>query len=175
MILITGMYNVHPYSMETPLVENIPGVEAGSAYTQAALGTVFGDFGGAFVAVGIFFFAFTCLLAYYYIAETALLYLDQKLKYPILSMILRVVFLVVVFTGSVQSASLMWGLGDIGFGSMCYLNLIAIVFLSKPALRALHDYDRQKQAGLDPVFDPRQAGVENAEFWIEYMQQHDKH
>ena len=28
-------------------------------------------------------------------------------------------------------------LGDIGFGSMCYLNLIAIVFLSKPALRAL--------------------------------------
>ena len=57
MILITGMYNVHPAGMETPLVENIPGVEAGSAYTQAALGTVFGDFGGAFVAVGIFFFA----------------------------------------------------------------------------------------------------------------------
>ena len=58
---------------------------------------------------------------------------------------------------------------------MCYLNLIAIVFLSKPALRALHDYDRQKKASLDPVFNPRQAGVENAEFWIEYMQQHDKH
>lgn len=174
MILITGMYNVHPVGMKTPLVENIPGVEAGSAYTQAALGTVFGNFGGAFVAVGIFFFAFTCLLAYYYIAETALLYLDQKLKYPILSMILRLVFLAVVFTGSVQSASLMWGLGDIGFGSMCYLNLIAIVFLSKPALRALHDYDRQKKAGLDPVFDPRVAGIENAEFWIEHMQQHDR-
>ena len=174
MILITGMYNVHPVGMKTPLVENIPGVEAGSAYTQAALGTVFGNFGGAFVAVGIFFFAFTCLLAYYYIAETALLYLDQKLKYPILSMILRLVFLAVVFTGSVQSASLMWGLGDIGFGSMCYLNLIAIVFLSKPALRALHDYDRQKKAGLDPAFDPRVAGIENAEFWIEHMQQHDR-
>lgn len=174
MILITGMYNVQPPGMETPLVEHIPGVAAGSAYTQAALGTVFGDFGGAFVAVGIFFFAFTCLLAYYYIAETALLYLDQKLKYPILSMILRVVFLVVVFMGSVQSAGLMWGLGDIGFGSMCYLNLIAIVFLSKPALRALRDYDRQKKAGIDPVFDPREAGIDNADFWIGYVQQRDK-
>lgn len=68
----------------------------------------------------------------------------------------------------------MWGLGDIGFGSMCYLNFIAIVLLSKPALRALKDYDRQKKAGLDPIFDPRVAGVENADFWIEYADQHKK-
>lgn len=174
MILITGMYNVQPPGMTTPLVEHIPGVAAGTAYTQAALGTVFGDFGSVFVAIGIFFFAFTCLMAYYYIAETALVYLDKKLKFPVLKIVLKIVFLLVVYWGSVQSADLMWGLGDIGFGSMCYLNFIAIVLLSKPALRALKDYDRQKKAGLDPIFDPRVAGVENADFWIEYADQHKK-
>ncbi|WP_274572294.1 sodium:alanine symporter family protein [Neisseria leonii] len=172
MILITGMYNVQSPGMDTPLVANIPGVAAGAAYTQAALGTVFGSFGGIFVAVGIFFFAFTCLMAYYYIAETALLYLDQKLKYPLLGRALRLVFLAVVFAGSVQSAGLMWGLGDIGFGSMCYLNLIAIVLLSRPALRALRDYDRQRKAGIDPVFDPRAAGIDGADFWVEYARRH---
>lgn len=174
MILITGMYNVQPPGFDAPLVENIPGVAAGAAYTQAALGTVFGGFGGTFVAIGIFFFAFTCLMAYYYIAETALVYLDQKLKYPVLNTVLRVVFLIVVFTGSVQSAGLMWGLGDIGFGSMCYLNLIAIVLLSKPALKALNDYDRQKKAGKNPVFDPREAGIDNADFWVGYADRHGK-
>ncbi|SUC31562.1 Na+/alanine symporter [Providencia rettgeri] len=67
--------------------------------------------------------------------------------------------------GSVQSVSLMWSLGDIGFGSMSYLNLIAIVFLSKPALRALRDFERQEKLGVDPVFDPKVAGIENAELW----------
>ncbi|MDO5059765.1 MAG: alanine/glycine:cation symporter family protein, partial [Neisseria sp.] len=172
MILITGMYNVHVPGMAAPLVENIPGVAAGTAYTQAALGTVFGGFGGTFVSIGIFFFAFTCMMAYYYIAETALVYLDQKLRFPALNTALRVVFLIVVFMGSVQSAGLMWGLGDIGFGSMCYLNLIAIVLLTKPALKALNDYDRQKKAGLDPVFDPRQAGIDNADFWVDYADRH---
>lgn len=57
--------------------------------------------------------------------------------------------------GSVQSVSIMWGLGDIGFGSMSYLNLIAIVFLSKPALRALRDFERQTKLGVDPVFDQK--------------------
>lgn len=168
MILITGMYNVQPPGSATPLVENIPGIAAGAAYTQAAVSTVFGGFSHTAISIGIFFFAFTCLMAYYYIAETALVYLDKKLRFPILTTLLKVVFLFVVFMGSVQSADLMWGLGDIGFGSMCYLNFVAIVLLSKPALRALKDYDRQKKAGLDPVFDPRTAGIDNADFWIEY-------
>ncbi|STZ77429.1 alanine/glycine:cation symporter family protein [Bergeriella denitrificans] len=172
MILITGMYNVQPPGAEVPLVQYLPGAQAGTAYTQAALSTVFGGFGGTFVSIGIFFFAFTCLMAYYYIAETALVYLDRKLRFPVLKIVLKLVFLVVVFLGSVQSAGLMWGLGDIGFGSMCYLNFIAIVLLSKPALKALRDYDRQRKAGLDPVFDPREAGIDNAEFWIGYADKH---
>lgn len=172
MILITGMYNVIPNGVGAPLVENIPGIVAGTAYTQAAVSTAFESYGSSFVAIAIFLFAFTTLMAYYYIAETTIVYLDEKLRYPILKLALKIVFLAVVFIGSIQSVSLMWSLGDIGFGSMCYLNFIAIVLLSKPALKVLKDYDRQKKAGLDPVFDPRVAGVENADFWIEYSDKH---
>jgi len=170
MILITESYNVIPPGATSPLVEHVPGLVAGTAYTQAAVSTVFADYGSGFVAIAIFLFAFTTLMAYYYIAETTMVYLDSKLRYPILKLVLKIVFLVVVYLGSVQSVSLMWGLGDIGFGSMCYLNFVAIVLLSKPAIKVLRDYDRQKKADLDPVFDPRVAGVDNADFWIEYSE-----
>ena len=172
MILATGMYNVIPAGAATPLVENIPGIEAGTAYTQAAVSTVFANMGSGFVAIAIFMFAFTTLMAYYYIAETAMVYLDKKLRFPVLKLVLKLVFLAVVFVGSVQSVSMMWGLGDIGFGSMCYLNFIAIVLLSKPALKVLKDYDKQRKAGLEPVFDPREVGIDNADFWIEYSDKH---
>lgn len=174
MILITESYNVLPPGATSPLVEHVPGLVAGTAYTQAAVSTVFADYGSGFVAIAIFLFAFTTLMAYYYIAETTMVYLDSKLRYPILKVVLKIVFLVVVYLGSVQSVSLMWGLGDIGFGSMCYLNFVAIVLLSKPAIKVLKDYDRQKKAGLDPVFDPRVAGVDNADFWIEYSEKANK-
>lgn len=68
----------------------------------------------------------------------------------------------------------MWALGDIGFGSMCYLNFIAILLLSKTALKVLKDYDEQKKLGLDPMFDPRKVGIENADFWIEYSDKYGK-
>lgn len=165
MILVTNMYNVFPDGSATALVEYVPGVAAGTAWTQMAVSTVFTSAGSGFVSIAVFLFAFTTLMAYYYIAETTIVYLDRKLRYPILKLILKFVFLIIVFMGSVQSVSLMWSLGDIGFGSMSYLNLIAIVFLSKPALRALLDFERQEKLGVDPVFDPKVAGIENAELW----------
>ena len=171
MILSTGMYNV-----TTPegvaLVENMPGIEAGTAFTQAAVSTVFSQYGSGFVAIAIFLFAFTCLIAYYYIAETTLVYLDNKLRYPIFKHLLKLIFLIVCFSGSVQSVGMMWALGDIGFGSMCYLNFIAILLLSKTALKVLKDYDAQMKLGVNPIFDPRKAGVDNADFWIGYSDEH---
>lgn len=171
MILSTGMYNV-----TTPegvaLVKNMPGIEAGTAFTQAAVSTVFSQYGSGFVAIAIFLFAFTCLIAYYYIAETTLVYLDNKLRYPILKYLLKLIFLIVCFSGSVQSVGMMWALGDIGFGSMCYLNFIAILLLSKTALKVLKDYDAQMKLGVNPIFDPRKAGVDNADFWIGYSDEH---
>lgn len=171
MILSTGMYNVAGPD-GTMLVENMPNVAAGTAFTQAAISTVFLDFGPAFVAIAIFLFAWTCLLAYYYIAETTLVYLDNKLRYPYLKTILKIVFLIICYVGSVQSTGMMWALGDIGFGAICYLNFIAIVLLGKIAFKVLKDYDAQMKKGLNPVFDPRKVGIDNADFWAGYSDKH---
>jgi AGCS family alanine or glycine:cation symporter len=47
---------------------------------------------------------------------------------------------------------LAWTFGDIGVGLMAWLNVIAILLLRKPALAALKDFKKQKDAGLDPVW-----------------------
>lgn len=165
MILSTGSYNVLPPGAEVPLVEHLPGVKAGAAWTQQAIASVLPGVGAGFVAIAIFFFAFTCLMAYYYIAETTLVYMQEKLGFRVPSLLLKLVFLAVVALGCVQTADMMWGLGDIGFGTMCYLNLIVIVLLTRPAVRVLKDYERQKKAGVDPVFDARACSIQGARFW----------
>lgn len=151
----------------TLLANHLPGVAAGTAFTQTAVSTIFADFGAGFVAIAIFLFAFTCLFAYYYIAETNLVYLTKKSN-PTLKTVLKVVFLVICFFGGIQSAGMMWALGDIGFGAMCYLNFVAIVLLSKPAFKVLKDYDEQKKQGIAPVFDAKKVGVDGAKFWENY-------
>ena len=166
MILITGMYNVIPDGKDA-IVKTMGNVEPGPIYTQQAVETVVTGFGPLFVSIAIFFFAFTTLLAYYYIAETTLTYLDHKLKFKWLKTVLKIGFLIMVYIGSVESASLLWNLGDLGIGSMAWLNLLAILLLSKTALKVLRDYETQKKEGKDPVFNPKKVGIEGVEFWEE--------
>lgn len=166
MILVTGMYNVTPEGKE-PIVTTMGTVEAGPIYTQQAVETVLPGFGPLFVSIAIFFFAFTTLLAYYYIAETTLVYLDRKRTMQWPKIALKVVFLIMVYVGSVESASFLWALGDLGIGSMAWLNLIAILLLTKPALQVLQDYEMQRKAGKEPIFDPRKLGISGADFWEE--------
>ncbi|PGE94190.1 sodium:alanine symporter [Bacillus pseudomycoides] len=166
MVLITGMYNVIPEG-KSAIVKNMGNVEAGPIYTQQAVETVMTGFGPLFISIAIFFFAFTTLLAYYYIAETTLTYLDHKLKFKWLKTILKFGFLIMVYVGSVESASLLWNLGDLGIGSMAWLNLLAILLLSKTALKVLKDYETQKKEGKDPIFAPKKVGLEGVVFWKE--------
>ncbi|UYZ13383.1 alanine:cation symporter family protein [Brevibacillus sp. WF146] len=164
MILITGMYNVKPDGA-APIVNNLGDVEPGPIFTQQAVETVFPGFGAPFVAIALLFFAFTTIMAYYYMAETNLAYLNRYVKRTWSEYALKIVILGVVFYGSVKTASLAWTLGDIGVGSMAWLNIIAMLLLTKPALAVLKDYERQKKEGKDPVFDPVKLGIADADFW----------
>lgn len=164
MILFTGQYNVvNPAGGF--LVENVPGVEIGSEYTHLAVNTHFPGVGASFVAVALFFFAFTTIMAYYYIAETNLSYLTGKRGTKGFVWGLRALILVATFYGAVKTAESAWTLGDIGVGIMAWLNVIAILLLRKPALRALKDYQTQRKAGLDPVFSAKKLGIPNADEW----------
>lgn len=175
MILFTGMFNTVGADGKTMIVNNLPGVEGGPGFTQAAVETVLPGFGAGFVAVSLFFFAFTTIMAYYYMAETNVAYLLNERNSKVPMLILKLVLLASTFYGAVKTAGLAWALGDIGLGLMVWLNLIAIVILTKPALIALKDYEAQKKQGLDPVFNSKKLGIKNADFWEEeYQHQDDK-
>jgi len=170
MILITGAYNVIPESGEV-IIQNLPvGTEINSpAFTQLAVESVMGGFGKTFVAIALFFFAFTTILAYYYIAETNVAWVRRTFKFPHELTILKIAITVSVFYGTIRSADLAWAMGDIGVGLMAWLNIIGILilfFMGSPALKALRDYERQKKEGVSKyTFNPEELGIKNADFW----------
>jgi AGCS family alanine or glycine:cation symporter len=164
MVLSTGKYNVqHPDG--SMIVNNLPGVATGPAYTQAAVESMIPGFGATFVALALMLFAFTTIVAYYYMAETNVQYINRNVHKPAIVLALKFVIMGAVAYGALRSATLAWALGDTGVGLMAWLNIIAILILQKPALIALKDYEAQKRAGLDPVFDPVKLGIRNALFW----------
>lgn len=152
MILFTGQFNVlHPDGGF--LVENLPGIAIGPEFTQNAIAVHFPTIGAGFVAVALMFFSFTTIMAYYYIAETNLSYLQKNdtQKWPI--HVLRILIIIATFYGAIRTAQVAWTFGDIGVGLMAWLNIIAILLLRKPALEALKDYKKKKDAGEDPDYD----------------------
>ncbi|MCP5233427.1 MAG: alanine:cation symporter family protein [Zoogloeaceae bacterium] len=166
MLLTTGMYNVQGPD-GAMIVSGLPGIDAGPGYTQAAVEFMLPGFGSTFVALALFFFAFTTMVAYYYIAETNIAYINRKVHRPWLYFVLKIGLLGAVTYGSVRTAGAAWDLGDVGVGIMAWLNIIAILIIQKPALIALKDYEAQKKDGKDPVFDPEKLGITNAGFWVE--------
>ncbi|MBP9215127.1 MAG: alanine:cation symporter family protein [Chitinophagaceae bacterium] len=182
MILLTGMYNVKGGDGKLVVDHGVYYVQDGekhvdgsATYTQAAIDKAFSGketfeegyigAGSYLVAVALFFFAFTTLMAYYYIAETNVAYLTQAKGSPPLMLLLKIGILAATFFGCVRTAKIAWDLGDMGVGIMAWLNVIAIIILQKPALASLKDYERQKKEGKDPVFNPVTLGIKNADFW----------
>ncbi|MCR8745326.1 alanine/glycine:cation symporter family protein [Romboutsia lituseburensis] len=177
MILMTGSYNVIGEG-GAMIVENLPGAEIGPIYTQTAVSSLIPGFGEAFVAIALFFFAFTTLMAYYYIAEVNVTYICKKITGGSSSKLginlLRIVLLGAVAFGCVKTAALAWTLGDIGVGSMAWLNIVAILGLSNIAMKCFKDYESQLKSGVpreEIYFDPKKLGIENADFWVERNKQ----
>ncbi|HFD2060067.1 TPA: alanine/glycine:cation symporter family protein [Serratia marcescens] len=166
MLLITGLYNVQgPEGVA--LYTGIAGVAAGPGYVQTAMESMMPGFGSYFVAIALFFFAFTTIVAYYYIAETNVAYLNRKIHRPWLTFVLKIGLMASAVYGTVKTADLAWGLGDIGVGLMAWLNIIAILLLRKTAFTCLKDYEAQLAKGEDPVFHPETLGIERADYWVD--------
>lgn len=164
MLLITGQYNVEGADGKA-IYTGVQGVAAGPGYVQTALENALPGFGSVFVAIALFFFAFTTIVAYYYIAETNIAYINRKVHRPWLTFALKVGMMIATVYGTVKTADMAWALGDIGVGLMAWLNLVAILLLRNVAFKCLNDYEAQKAAGLDPQFDPVAMGIDNADYW----------
>ena len=170
MILITGMFNVGTADAGF-IIQNIASdISAeGPAFTQMAIESVMPGIGNPFIAVALFFFSFTTLLAYYYIAESNVAYIRRSFKMPGAVLLLKLALITAVFFGTVIEAKIVWDLGDIGLGIMAWVNIISILIIflmGKPAIRALKDYEEQKAAGVTHyTFDPKKLNIKNAHFW----------
>ena len=144
-------------------------VEPGPGFVQHGFDAFASGWGASFVAVTLAFFTFTTMVAYYYMAEVNLSYLTRKIRSGVVrrAMIrgLQGLILGSVAYGAVTTAGSAWGLGDIGVGTMAWLNIVGILALQVPALKALKDYTAQKKRGIDPQFDPRDLDIKGAEFW----------
>ena len=147
MILTSGTYNILDgeggmlYAGAPELGNNYV------AYTQTAVDSVFMGFGSRFVAVAMVFFVFSTLVAYYFYAESSIIYLFQGKnsrweKWVI--RILQVLMLSAVVFGAIREADFIWQLGDIGVGLMAWITVIAILILCPQAIRSLKDFESKK-------------------------------
>ena len=167
MILSTNAFNV--VSPDGGFItENIPGIEYGN-FTQTAVDTIVPAFGGQFVAIALFFFTFTTILAYAFYTDSNIGYLFRHnstgLGYKVSLNASRIILVFMVFISTMMSADVVWNFGSAGVGAMAWFNVIVILFLAKPGLKTLADYERQKKMGLDPVFVPERCGIKGAELW----------
>lgn len=177
MILITQQYNVVGTLTDGSfIVQNVAAnTEIGSAaFTQMALLSVFGNFGQVFVGLALFFFAFTTILAYYYITETNVAYLNRVFNNKLPNLFFKLLLMFMVAYGTVNSAGYIWTIGDIGVGLMAWINVLGILlifFMHKPTITCLRDYEAQKKAGGPITFDPVKLGIKNATFWEKRLEQ----
>ncbi|MBI5975261.1 alanine/glycine:cation symporter family protein [Staphylococcus canis] len=133
----------------------------------------FSGFGSYFIAIALFFFAFTTILAYYYIAETNVSFVTNRIaqrQNKFWRNVTRVILIAATAYGAIKTADVAWALGDLGVGMMAWLNLIAIWILFKPALNALHDFEKHKKqhgTGKTAIYRPDPKKYPTATFWLE--------
>ncbi|MBR3792948.1 MAG: alanine:cation symporter family protein [Alistipes sp.] len=138
----------------------------GVRLTQEALTSQIGITGRIFVAVAIFFFAFSSIFGNYYYGEANVRFITSSRR--VLN-IYRIIVGAMVMGGAMMSLKMVWSLADLTMGLMTLCNIVALVLLGRQALLLLDDYRRQKREGKDPVFEKRAikelAENDNIECW----------
>ena len=129
-----------------------PGSElTGTPLTQEAMVAHIGEAGRYFIAVAIFFFAFTSIIGNYAYAENAMVFLKIDNRGTLGA--LRVGVLLMVIWGAYTSVAVVFNAADATMGLMASINLVAIMLLSGTVVKLTRDYFDQQKVGT-PRFDP---------------------
>ena len=112
----------------------------GMELLQAAMNYHLGSFGVVFVAVILALFSFSTFLGILFYARSNVSYLfGNRWLWQTLYKILA---LVMLFVGGIQTYTVVWDLGDVGIGLMTIFNLAVLIPLSGEALSALAEYEK---------------------------------
>jgi len=123
----------------------------GIMLTQSALESQVGAWGPVFIAIAIFLFAYSSMIANYYYGEANVRFMSKNPK----ALLWFRIFSggVMVLFGSLVSLDTVWSIIDLCMALLTACNLVAIILLGKYAFRLLDDYRSQKRRGIrDPEF-----------------------
>lgn len=129
----------------------------GIPYVQAAISSNVGEWGIHFITFSIFAFAFTSVIGNYCYAESNILFIKN---HKALLFVFRLTCLAAVFLGAQADFGLVWNLADVTMGFMAIVNIIAILILGKVAFKVLDHYEKQRKAGINPVFYEDEVGLQ---------------
>ena len=132
------------------VTESLDGTKTGIELTQTAFVKGMGPAGSGFVALCLFFAAFTTIIGWYFFAVQNVKFI---FGYKFVNSF-SVIVLCFLMAGSYLKVNLVWELADMFNGLMVIPNIIAVVGLYKLVTRALDDYENKFLKGERPLFGP---------------------
>ena len=112
---------------------------------QTAFGTVFGNFGPMFVAVCLFFFAFSTVLSWNMFGKINAQYLFGKKNPKRCNTVYTTIALVFIFLGTVTQSDLVWELTDAFNYLMVLPNALALFALTAVVVKSVGEVDSRKK------------------------------
>ncbi|MCR5100918.1 MAG: alanine:cation symporter family protein [Butyrivibrio sp.] len=121
-----------------------------TALVSESFATVFGPFGGAFIAIAILFFAFSTTLGWSIYGTKAFEYLFGTKA----TMAYKIVFVVFIVIGATMNLELAWDLSDTFNGLMAIPNLIGVISLSGTVKAITKNYVDRKfhNKDIEPMY-----------------------
>ena len=116
--------------------KSIPSGKTGAELSQYAFSTLYGKGGDIFVAICMFFFAFSTIIGWYFFGQANIKYLFGPKAVKIYS----VAAAVCVFLGSLAEVDLVWNMADCFNSLMVVPNILALFSLSKVISQVHEDY-----------------------------------
>ena len=178
MLLLSGCFNTESGYIGTGSAAMAKfaadGITGGVEFVQEACGTAIGSgFANWFIAIMLLLFSFTCIVSYYYEAETSILYLfqgkDKAKTRNIVSWVMKILMTALVLIYGMGLAGDTWGLSDFALGAVTWFNMVVIWACHPKAIALYNDYRTQVDAGQDPYFDPDKLDLKGVdkELWRE--------
>ncbi len=114
----------------------VEGGYTGAELSQFAYFLVYGKFGEVFIAVCMFFFAFSTIVGWYFFGEANIKYLFGSKAVPVYSILVCIC----VFLGSLAQVDLVWNMADCFNSLMVVPNIVGLLFLSGMIKKVHNDY-----------------------------------
>ncbi|CCU77533.1 Na(+)-linked D-alanine glycine permease [Halanaerobium saccharolyticum subsp. saccharolyticum DSM 6643] len=130
----------------------------GAAMTQAGFAQALGGMGEKFVAIGLFFFAFTTIISWYYFGEANIKYLFGKGKVKFY----RWAVVLCVILGAVMKVPVIWEMADMFNGIMVIPNVVALLGMVSLVSKIYDDYEYDFLEGNDSEYENQDLKKKNA-------------